>query len=103
MNTAAYRSPSRARNPVEAQQEYYSRILNTPDTVRGNPLKLTQKGREQIRQGLRKCTNRDVVVISDPADIRHIKNNEIGVLVKPLVTLGFLLNGKVCFKYLFYL
>lgn len=31
-----------------AQQEHYERMLNTPETVPGNPLRLTERGREQV-------------------------------------------------------
>ena len=91
-SNSASKSPTRRWNPRDQQTEYFSRILHTPETVRGNPMRLTERGREQMQSGLRKCTNRDIVANSDPRDVHHIKSYEITLLVKPLVALGHVVN-----------
>lgn len=57
----------------------------------------------QLRTGARKCTNRDVAPVNDPANTEHIRSYEVALLVRPLVAAGQFLNryvgnnGAACF------
>lgn len=75
-------------------------LHNRPETEPGT-MKLTRKGKEQIRMGLRKCSNRDLRVINqDPSNVQLIKSYEIAFLVKPLVYLGLWLDDFIPLKIL---
>jgi len=62
----------------------------TPETHPGT-IYLTQKGRDQVRKGLRKCSNLEASFIGDPS-LKPITNDEIRFLVRGFHTLSSWLN-----------
>lgn len=63
-----------------------------PETEPGHPMRLTRRGKEQIKNGLRKSTNRDASVELDYENASIVYSFEIALLVRWTVVFGALMN-----------